>query len=218
LRRLRVFTIICALLPKTVLAQHVSFGLKGGIPLTQAFENGSVPRFTYTFDTKRYIVGPTAEFRLVHSLGFEVDALYTRLDYDSTAMGVDTFTRSATRANSWEIPLLVKKHFGVTRGLEAYGDTGFAFRHIGGIPHVVTTIFPSHTFEGTSPSPPELIRPWTEGLVIGSGLEFRTGPILLLPEIRYTRWFQESFHAPTGVFISNLNEVDFLLGIGFRRN
>jgi opacity protein-like surface antigen len=185
------------------------------VPLTDAFEKGAlIPRFTYTFNTKRYIVGPTADVSLPLGLSFEADALYTRLDYDSTVMGVDTFTRSATKANSWEFPLLLKKGFSAA-ALKPYGDIGFALRHVGGTSHIVNTVFPSRVFSVTT-TPPELIHDWTNGFVVGGGIEFRAGPLRLTPELRYTRWFRENFRASTGIFQSNLNEANFLLGVRWR--
>ena len=108
-----VFVTFLFLSANAAVAQRLTLGVKGGVPMLDAFEEGGVvPRSSYTFDTKRYTVGPTGNYSLPLNLDFEADALYTRLDYNSTIMGVDTFTRSATRANSWQFPFLVKKHFG----------------------------------------------------------------------------------------------------------
>jgi len=74
----------------------------------------------------------------------------TILDYDSTVMGVDTFTRSATKANSWEFPLLLKKDFNAAAA-KPYGDIGIALRHVGGTSHIVNTVFPTrarHAWRG----------------------------------------------------------------------
>ena len=214
--RIVLLTFVFYLLPDIASAQHVSIGAIAGVPLTDAFEKGAlIPfRFTYTFNTKRYIVGPTADVSLPLGLRLEADALYTRLDYDSTIMGVDTFTRSATKANSWQFPLLLKKDFNAA-GVKPYGDIGIAPRHVGGTSHIVNTVFPTRVFE-LNTAPPELIHDWTSGFVVGGGLEFRTGPLRLSPEVPYTRWFHENFSTPTGIFQSNLNETNFLLGVRWR--
>jgi opacity protein-like surface antigen len=213
--RIALLTLIFHLLADIGSAQHVSIGAIGGVPLTDAFEKRATgvlfPRFTYTFNTKRYIVGPTADVSLPLGLRFEADALYTRLDYDSTVMGVDTFTRSATKANSWEFPLLLKKDF-TAAAVKPYGNIGVALRHVGGTSHIVNTVFPNHVFE-LNTAPPGLIHDWTSGFVIGGGVEFRAGPLRLSPELRYTRWFRENFSTSTGLFQSNLNEASVLLGL-----
>jgi hypothetical protein len=144
-----------------------------------------------------------------------VNALYTRLDYNSTIMGVDTFTRSATRANSWQFPFLVKKQLG--EGVTApFGDIGYVLRHVSGTSHIVNNVFPSRTIE-TTIAPVELVHVWTSGFVIGGGVAFRSGPLRFSPEVRYTRWAEPNFHAANGTFQTNLNQVDFLLGIEWVR-
>jgi opacity protein-like surface antigen len=214
--RIVLLTFVFCLLPDIASAQHVTIGAIAGVPLTDAFEQGAlIPfRFTYMFNTKRYIVGPTADVSLPLGLRFEADALYTRLDYDSTIMGVDTFTRSATKANSWEFPLLLKRDF-TAAAVKPYGDIGVALRHVAGTSHIVNTVFPSRVFE-LNTAPPELIHDWTSGFVIGGGVEFRAGPLRLSPELRYTRWFRENFSTSIGLFQSNLNEASVLLGLRWR--
>jgi hypothetical protein len=142
-----------------------------------------------------------------------VDALGTRLDYNSTIMGVDTFTRSATRANSWQFPFLVKKHFG-ENVIAPFGEIGL--RPSPGTSHIVNAVFPSHTIE-TTVVPPELVHVWTSGFVIGGGVALRSGPPRFSPEFRYTRWFEPNFRAASGTFQTNLNQADFLLGIEWGR-
>jgi hypothetical protein len=51
------------------------------------------------------------------------------------------------------------------------------------------------------------------GGVAGIGMAFETGPVTLSPEIRYTRWANESFRAD-GLH-TNLDQGDVLLGITF---
>lgn len=216
LHRIVVLTVVLHLFPFAGLAQHFAVGVQVGVPLAEAFQKDNlIPRFTYTFNTKRYTLGPTAEVSLPIRLRFEADALYTRLDYDSTVMGVDTFSRAATKADSWEFPLLVKKPFSVA-GFSPYGDIGFALRHVDATSHIVNIVFPSHVFETTT-TPADLLHEWTSGFVVGGGIEFRAGPLRLSPELRYTRWTRENFRAASGIFQSNLNEADVLLGLRWRR-
>jgi hypothetical protein len=85
----------------------------------------------------------------------------------------------------------------------------------GGTSHIVNTVFPSRVFELTT-NPSELIHNWASGFVVGGGFEFGAGSLRLSPELRYTRWFRENFRTPTRIFQSNLNEMDFLLGLHWR--
>jgi hypothetical protein len=215
-QRVGLVAVIFYLWPHFAWSQHISVGLKAGVPLREAFQKDVlIPRFGYTFNTKRYTVGPTADVSLPLGLRFEADVLYKRLDYDSTIMGVDTFTRSATKANSWEFPLLLQKEFLAAR-LSPFGDIGVALRHVGGTSHIVNTVFPSRVFELTT-RPSELTHEWTNGFIIGGGIEFRAGRLWLSPELRNTRWIRENFRTPASIFQSNLNEADVLLGLRWRR-
>jgi hypothetical protein len=215
-QRFALVTLCVVLSANAAAAQHLTLGVKGGVPLLDAFEkSGVIPRSSYTFDTKRYTVGPTGSFSLPLNLDFQVDALYTRLDYNSTIMGVDTFTRSATRANSWQFPFLVKKQFGESV-TAPFGDIGYVLRPVSGTSNIVNTVFPSHITE-TTIAPAELVHIWTSGFAIGGGVAFRSGPLRFSPEIRYTRWAETNFRAANGTFQTNLNQVDFLLGIEWVR-
>ena len=208
------FVIAIVAMPRTVQCQSVDFGVKIGIPITSAFENNSQPpRFNYIANTKRYTGGPTVEMSLPGKFALEADALYKRLDYDATIMGVDTFTRESTTANSWEIPVLLKKYL-VKGPLRPFGDIGVSFRHVQGSSHVVTTVFPSRVLQNTT-HPPELINSWAEGAVLGAGLELRAGFLHLVPEVRYTRMTRDNFRSSTGAFQSNRNQLDFLMGLVF---
>jgi len=77
--------------------QPVEFGVKGGIPLTEAFETGSFFLIEFgegaTSATRRYTIGPTVETRLPHGFGVEFDVLYKRLGFDDLTkdLGVNLF-------------------------------------------------------------------------------------------------------------------------------
>ena len=55
-------------------AQRLSFGVKAGVPVTEANPYEHAP---YSMvDTGRWTIGPTVELRLFAGLSFEFDALY----------------------------------------------------------------------------------------------------------------------------------------------
>jgi len=220
-RRICTFAFIFGGLTTAASGQHLAVGVKGGVPLLDAFEG---PSFVsdlfnqehYTFNTKRYTVGPAVDVSLPLKLRFEADALYTRLDYDSTVMGVDSFTRSATRANSWQFPMLLKKEIPVER-VQPFGDIGYALRHVSGTSHIVDRFLPPPFIIDQTVDPAELAHTWVNGFVVGGGLAFQAGPLKFSPEVRYTRWADPNFRSSNGAFQSNLNQADFLLGIAWNR-
>jgi len=109
LRRICTVAIFFHALATVAVGQQLAVGVKGGVPLLDAFElSPSLTFFQYSFNTKRYTVGPAVDVSLPLTLRFEANALYTRLDYDSAVSGIDTLTRSTTRANSWAFPLLLE--------------------------------------------------------------------------------------------------------------
>src|SRR5258708_5728565 len=83
-------------------SQPFTVGIKAGVPLTDFFSTVSSPRFGFNSNTKRFIVGGTAELRLPAGLGIEFDALYRRLNYESNSILVDVFDNNRTTGNAWE--------------------------------------------------------------------------------------------------------------------
>src|SRR5690348_268038 len=160
---LALLSSICAV------SQPFSFGVKGGVPLTDFVSAASAGRFSFTTSTNRYIVGPTAELRLPFGLGVEFDALYRRLHYDGQSFSIDTFSTSRTTGNLWEFPLLLKYRF-PTRIVRPYLDAGVAWDSLSGLKQTVTTtLVPTRTSSTTTSNPPELQHNTTVGFVAGIG-------------------------------------------------
>ena len=203
----------------SALAQPVSFGVKGGVPLTDFFNVATEGNFgnvvNYLSSTNRYIIGPTVELRLPFGLSVEVDALYRHLNYNSTSMGVDVFTSSATTGNAWEFPVLAKYRL-PSKIVRPYVDAGIAWDTLSGLTQsITTTVFPTQTTNTTTSSPAELQHNTTTGFVIGSGIDIHALFLHVSPEIRYTRWGSQHFLSPGGGLSSNQNQAEFLLGITF---
>jgi hypothetical protein len=119
----------------------ITFGVKGGVPVTDAFHPGSP---SFGFDTKRYTVGPTVEFNIPVGLAVEIDALYKRLSFDSNSVTLPSGFFARTIANSWEFPLLLKIRPGVTRHVKPYVAPGVNFRYLTGVDQV------THFFTGST--------------------------------------------------------------------
>ena len=111
-----IMRLLCLFLFGAIAAfsQPFSAGIKAGVPFTDFLNTVSSGQVNYHSVPNRYIIGVGAEVNLPFGLGVELDALYRRLNYSSTAnsTGVTTIvTSTATTANAWEFPLLVKYRF-----------------------------------------------------------------------------------------------------------
>jgi len=196
--------VIC---PAALWAQLVSFGVKGGVPLTNAFDTARTGNFGYLSDTKRYLVGGAFELRFPLGLGVEFDALYKRLNYESTGASQTV----ATKANSWEFPVLFKLR-GSSPGVRPYLTAGPSFRHLSGVRAFLSDPV-GVQLETTAPA--ELENRFSPGFAVGGGLELGNR-FRLAPEIRYTRWGSPSFRSVlVPGFSSSPDQLDFLLGIHF---
>jgi hypothetical protein len=111
-------------------AQGIVFGLKGGVPLSQAFsaqQDPSIPslaaflqsRTSIDYDsaverTVPYTIGPAVEVRLWRKIGVEADGLYSRAVYDYTSIAFNKFQAAMDYAamkhtvDQVQIPVLVK--------------------------------------------------------------------------------------------------------------
>lgn len=190
----------------TAFAQFpVSVGVKGGVALTDAFEDRSFsfinPGVTLTNPTaihnyspsKDYLVGPFVEVRLPFGLGVEADALYRQLDFAVVQSGDTTPFRF--NDSTWEFPILAKYRFKLPV-VRPYVDAGPTFRHA------------QDTLAGNTLS--------HHGFAAGAGVDIKALVLHISPEIRYTRWGSDNilgdFTAPP---YSNRNQVEFLVGISF---
>lgn len=186
---------------------QVSFGLKAGLPVTETFRTGSLPNLRYLSDTKRYTLGPTVEVKLPFGLGVELDALYKRLDYETSAFD-NPVSQTRTTANSWEFPLLLKYRFEKKGVVQPFLDTGASFHHISGLKQVGTL---------ATAGPSEFRRSFNGGWVLGGGLDIHAILIRISPELRYTRWTSANFENQTNpsAFQSKRNQVELLVGFTF---
>lgn len=192
-----------------------SVGVKGGVPLTDAFHTARNSSLSFFSPAKLYTVGPTVEVHLPFSLAVELDALYRRLNYGSTSF-LDHGATAGTRVtgNAWDFPLLLKRRFasGLVR---PYVASGASFRTLSDLKHVRNFFDGTNRTTSQTDRPPELQRRFNAGFVIGGGLELNAGILKISPELRYTRWGWDSFRDVDGLLRSNQDQAMFLLGITF---
>lgn len=197
----------------TAAAQPVSIGVKGGVPITDAFDTFRGNQAAYATNTHRYVVGPTVQFNLPLRFSIEVDALYRRLGFDYNQFaGPGSPTITTTTANSWEFPVLGK--WAVLPGpVRPFIDFGANFRHITGVDQIRSTATAVGVDVGTVP---EFHKASDIGATFGAGIEFKAGWLRVTPEFRYTRWGSENFDDPIGALLrTNKNQGDFMLGLTF---
>ncbi len=183
------------------IAQPVTFGVRGGVPLTDFWSGVSNQNFSFATNPKRYVVGPTVELRLPFGLGAEFDALYRSTEFRGT-VGPVTATGSA---NMWEFPLLAKYRF-PTKVVRPFVDAGVSFSTLTGVKQSVLNFVGSQTgSSGTKTG---------KGFVMGAGLDIHL-VLHFSPEIRYTRWGSSQFVDPYNLVRGSQNQAEFLLGITF---
>jgi opacity protein-like surface antigen len=205
------FLLSIALTSMPALAQSISFGVKAGTPVTDEFlvNNQTSNPASYSDDTPRYTIGPVFELHLPHHFSLNAEALYRPLRFDFFPFGFQTF-RAETTANSWEFPVLVRRY--ITTGIRPFVDGGISFSHITSS----STTSTNGSFQ-TTDSAADLVSTGNHGFVAGAGLDYQKGPIHFQPEIRYTRWQHANFASADGMLSSNLNSIQILFGVTFRK-
>ena len=186
-------------------AQDVRLGAIGGLRATADYQSVG-----WTLQSRQYLVGPSFEIGLPLGIGFEADAIYSRLGSGFVSgLTPSTTSISRYRTNSWEFPLLIKRKLPIPL-VRPFVVAGYAPRHT-----EETGSFRSATsgFDTT----PE--RRWTHGLVVGGGIEAGIGRLRFTPQVRYTRWNKPAteVRGSQGSYIrSEQNQVQILVGISWK--
>ena len=206
-------------------AQSFSFGVKGGVPLTEYFSSIKLaPELTFEGITNRYIVGPEVQINLPFGFAVEADGLYRHFHYATSSShsgGVPTVSFASAHGSSWEIPLL-GKYRSRSPVVRPYVEAGVAWDRLAGLSETITeaTPLPGSTSTFTTSTPRELRSLTVTGFVAGGGIDLHALFLHIAPEVRYTHWTGQHFQtfvcaincglAPQ---ISNQNQVELLVGI-----
>jgi hypothetical protein len=218
-----------------VQAQSVDLGIKVGSQPTDAIET-SAP---YNDVGSHKLVGGVVEVSLPGAFALEISAVApmrdpTYLLPPTTVIAPQPNIQSETQRTSttvvfWEVPLVAKKYFTVANRTRIFADIGINLLHTRGTTHVSITQSILKTGIGGPPGPPilynmierdetptELIHKWTQGWVVGGGVDVRVPVIHIRPELRYTRWAHEPLASVDGTVRSNRNNLEVLVGFVFR--
>jgi opacity protein-like surface antigen len=171
-----------------------SFGLKAGVPVTDAVKSESWKGLRYHPSSGRYALGPTVEFHLPARLSIELDALYRPVKYRAEFAGAST----EASGSAWEFPLLLKARLS-PGPVSPYVAAGMSFNRLSGLKELG-----------------ELSKSSANGWVLGLGLEGHLALVRISPEVRYTKWRSENLRNAAGGFgLSNLHQIEALVGITF---
>jgi outer membrane protein with beta-barrel domain len=233
-------TLVMLLALSIAFGQSVNFGLKVGVPFTNSFEELTTnPKVSSPL--RRYTLGATAEVRFRSGFGFELDTIYKRIGYSERffcglrcppnviSMNPEIISEHESdivvvKGNAWEFPVLAKYRFRAP--LHPFLASGPSVRHIvtrlrcvsddsyfgSGVPGGTRIFAERPCYE----SPP---RPTFAGYVVSAGIEIHRDRLRLVPEFRYTHWFENEpwkqirLLPADQIFIPD--QTEFLLGIIF---
>jgi hypothetical protein len=194
-------------LAQALLAQNISVGVRGGLPLTDALSTIKARDFSFSSNRPRYAVGPTFEVRLPMGLGFHVDALYRKVS-------VNASTGSTTTTNSfsfWQFPVMVKLRVGAGP-IRPFVSGGPSFSKLSGVGDAATCLVRL----GANSCSGRVLKSTGTGVAAAFGIDMALPGIRLAPELRYTR-LGANFFEGAGVagLATQRNQLELLLGVTF---
>jgi hypothetical protein len=180
----RLFPVLL-LLALPLFPQPVLFGVRGGLPLTDAHNAIGV----YSGASRDWTVGPTVELRLPLNLGVEFDALYRKIAYRVNLQGGG---QAEFTSSQWQFPLLAKYRFpGIV--LHPFVDGGVVFNQL--------------SFQGgLGPS---------KGIALGGGMEVKLFKVRFMPELRYVRMGEGGTLDSRDILRFQQSQALLLVGITF---
>lgn len=199
--RIAVYTFLLGFIPgirEAAAQRRLTVGAEGGLSLTDAMTSSYIGGD----ESRRYLVGPSVEFRLPARFAVQAEALYQRVgsssayQYGGTQIqsGVaEQFSISSNvtrvRGNSWQFPLLAKYYFKSERsGWQPFVGTGYAFG--------ATWFHSEGTTTTTDSSQKTISTPFTYdyrggtsvGAVFTGGVRIQSGRLAFLPQARFNYW------------------------------
>lgn len=212
-------------------AQHISVGIKAGVPLTgllrSEYVSGRCCQEVAT-QTRHYTIGPVVDIGLPLGFGVEFGAFYKRFDQQSYAVTTTGFTTDdetsypiqqtagiSAVGHSWEFPVAVQYHF-FKSAIRPYVEGGVSLNRLSDV----------YSFQNVSIDFRQL--PFTfaprsgsftrVGPLFGMGVDVKLHRIHVTPGLRYTHYNQLS--SLTGGCISGPacrsdKAVDILVGFTF---
>jgi hypothetical protein len=214
--------LILAAGPSALALQHISVGIKAGVPLMDAVESESNP-LLFQAQTKRYTIGPVVNIGLPLGFGIEFGAMYKHFDQKSMTITTTGFTFTpdgesdpiqqvgaiSTAGQSWEFPVAGQYHLSKS-AIRPYVEGGVSFNHL-------SSVYNFESFFTGLLGPRPL--PFTLGPTIGSfnriGGLFGLGVDLKLLKMHVTPGFRYTHYSDKTQWLPAANAVDCLVGFAF---
>jgi hypothetical protein len=228
--RLRFLLVSVVLLACPAYSQRFSWGVKGGVPLTQFFDSttsrigGHLSWDQYAGSTRRYSAGAAAELRLNKWIELHADELYRRFGYASSSWSLDSgqgresWGFSTVKGNVWDTAVLAAHRFPKLH--RAFAGGGAVMRAIGpatetGVTGEYSLVDHSSSVRQYKDSPGDLHARLHAGIVASAGIEVMArGRFRVEPEVRYTHWVT-NLNPPNGAIRFAPHQVDVLVGFFF---
>ena len=218
-------------------ARRFSIGVRIANQISPLFETGSAtsattkPVATYTYSatshTPRFSGAPTAEYRLTAHFAVAAELQFRHAEYQQTTELISgvidpntkyddrptTIIKETTKANYWEVPLLVRYYGLRSKGQlhNTYVSGGLAWRHVGAVRTGTEFAYGDATTDYNE-DPAQPMHGNQVGFVAAMGMRF--GPVMrvtVAPELRFVHWQNRAFEGTA--YHSRQNQVQF--GIGF---
>jgi hypothetical protein len=181
-------------------AQHLSIGVIGGVPFTDAVSAYNSSTLTLLPTSSNFVVGPALQVNLPLNLRVEVDALYRPYSFAVLQQNPFASSTGSSSGSDWNFPVLLQYRFN-TPLIKPFLEAGFAVDHLSNLSAAATEI---------ASGPGQLLHQTSAGLVLGGGVDVKIPFVRLSGELRYTRegsgYFQQ---------ISNVNQAEVLFGVHF---
>jgi hypothetical protein len=227
--------VVCLLLAvaSSAFAQHISVGVKAGVPLTNLLGNnsGDAPSQTeFPTQTKRYTVGPVVNIGLLLGFHVEFSAMYKRFNQRSVAITTTGYVNIdeedgypvghtdgiSAVGHSWEFPIAVQYYF-FKSATRPYVEGGVSLNRLSNAYSVRTNPYPF------PPRLPFTISPLRgsftrHGPLFGMGVDVKLHRIHVTPGLRYTHYNKllgQLTACISGPGCPNNKAVDFLVGFTF---
>ena len=223
--------VACLLLAaaSSAFAQHISVGIKAGVPLTDLVRTDTGDVRTST-QTKRYTIGPVVDIGLPLGFGVEFGAMYKRFDQQSFAVTTtgyviideeDSYPITQTAGisavgHSWEFPLAVQYRF-FKSAIRPYVEGGVTLNRLSNVYTVQQTPYPRQpqlpfTIEHVRSSLTRV------GPLFGMGVDVKLHRIHVTPGLRFTHYNKllgQLTSCISGPGCPSNNTVDILVGVTF---
>lgn len=190
-------------------------GARAGLPFSISMESRLVglagPFASHAHDRAPFSAGPTVGAVFYDRITLGLDALYKPVRGRGAEAQGTLRTRSATEGSSWEFPLVIDYHL-LRSTPRLYVGGGLV---VAAITRGTTEIQTTDTQTGTTSVQTEPLRSTQSQLpapIVNVGLEWRTGGIVIRPEIRYTRWRR----VDSALAARHPNQVEYLIEFSFR--